>query len=43
MEHAKEVAEAVLALFATCKFAHELVELAHHISKMKWAIRLFKF
>ena len=43
MEHAKEIAEAVLALFGGLKFLHECFELAHHVSKMKIVVRLLKF
>ena len=33
-EHAIRVVEAVLATFATCKFAHECYEVGHHLLKI---------
>ena len=42
-EHLKLAAETTLAIFGSLKFAHECYELLHHICKMKWAIRMFKF
>jgi hypothetical protein len=42
MEHAMHIAEAVLAIFGGMKFMHEVVEVVHHVMKMKIVVRLLK-
>jgi hypothetical protein len=42
MEHAMHIAEAVLAIFGAGRFCHEVVELVHHVMKMKIVVRLSK-
>jgi hypothetical protein len=42
MEHVWKVAEALLAVAGAGRFCHEVVELAHHIMKMKFVVKLLK-
>jgi hypothetical protein len=34
MEHMARIAEAVLAIFGSMKFMHEVIELGHHVAKL---------
>jgi len=34
MEHLMHVAEAVLAVFGSMKFCHEVIEVVHHVVKL---------
>jgi hypothetical protein len=34
MEHVMHIVEAVLALFGSLKFAHEVVEVCHYVAKL---------
>jgi hypothetical protein len=42
MEHLMRIAEAVLAIFGSMKFCHEVYEVAHHVMKMKIVVKLLK-
>jgi hypothetical protein len=42
MERAMHIAEAVLAIAGSMRFMHEVVELAHHVMKMKIVVKLFE-
>jgi hypothetical protein len=34
MEHAAHIIEAVLAVFGSLKFAHEVIEVVHYVAKL---------
>jgi len=40
MEHMWHIAEAVLAIFGSMKFCHEVYEVVHHVMKMKIVVKL---